>query len=159
MKTIDILTSIKVYDKPGELSPVEQLLIKKATEALRQAYAPYSNFHVGAAMLLENGKIVTGSNQENASFPIGLCAERVALAAKAAGEFAQEKIIAIAVSVENNKADSPASPCGMCRQALLESEVRQHAPIRVLLKGPADDVYVLDSVKQLLPLPFTSKNL
>lgn len=158
MNILEIKTELKVFEKPSELSKEEQALVKKAGEALQQAYAPYSNFHVGAAILLDDGKIVTGSNQENASFPIGLCAERVALANKAAN-FPKQKIKAIAVSVENKKADSPASPCGMCRQALLEAEIKQNSPIQILMKGPADEVYAVDSVKQLLPLPFSSRNL
>jgi len=158
MNILEIKTEVKVYGSAGELRKDEQALLHKAKESVGKAYAPYSNFHVGAALLLDDGQIVTGSNQENASFPLGLCAERVALANKAAN-FPQRKVLAIAVSVENDTADSPAAPCGMCRQALLESEMRQHTPIKVLLKGPADEVYAIDSVKQLLPLPFSSVNL
>jgi cytidine deaminase len=158
MNTIEIKTEVKVYGRLSELPPDEQRLVKAAGEAVKKAYAPYSEFYVGAAILSGEGTVSTGSNMENASFPIGLCAERIALANKFANHPA-ETIRAIAVSVENNKADSPASPCGMCRQALLEAEVRQKSPIRILLKGPSDEVYVIDSVKQLLPLPFSSKNL
>jgi cytidine deaminase len=158
MNIVEIKTEIKVYGKSEELGKEEQSLLKKAKDALQQAYAPYSKFHVGAALLLDDGKIVTGSNQENASFPLGLCAERVALANKAAN-YPNQKVKAIAVSVENKIADSPASPCGMCRQALLEGEMKQGTPIKVLLKGPLDEIYEIDSVKQLLPLAFSSKNL
>jgi len=158
MNIIEIKTEVKVFEKPSELPPEELELVQRAREALKTAYAPYSEFQVGAALLLDDGKIITGSNQENASFPLGLCAERVALANKAVN-FPKQKIKAIAVSIENNKAKSHASPCGMCRQALLESELKQNAPIRILLKGPSQEVYVIDSVKQLLPLPFSSVNL
>ncbi|HXH19817.1 MAG TPA: cytidine deaminase [Chitinophagales bacterium] len=158
MNLLEIKTEVKVYEKPSELPLEVQVLVKRAADALRHAYAPYSNFRVGAALLLDDGQIITGSNQENASFPLGLCAERVALANKAAN-FPKQKIKAIAVSVENKKAGSPASPCGMCRQALLEAELKQNSPIQILLKGPTDEVYVIDSVKQLLPLPFSSVNL
>ena len=158
MNTLEIQMVVKVFDKVSELSKEDQELVKKAGEAIQQAYAPYSNFKVGAGILLQDGKIVTGSNQENASFPVGLCAERVALASKAAN-YPKENIKAIAVSVENKIADSPASPCGMCRQALLEAELSQGHPIRLLMKGPSDEVYVIDSVKQLLPLHFSSRNL
>lgn len=158
MKHLEIKTEVKVYDSPAELTSEEQLLLQRAKEALQQAYAPYSNFHVGAALLLDDGTVVKGSNQENASFPLGLCAERVALANKAAN-FPQQKVKALAVSVENALARGPASPCGMCRQALLEGEVHQGSPIKIFLKGNACEVYEIDSVKQLLPLPFTSKNL
>ncbi len=158
MNILEIKTEVKVYDNAAELGKENQSLLNKAKEALQKAYAPYSKFQVGAALLLDDGTVVTGSNQENASFPLGLCAERIALANKAAN-FPNQKIKAIAVSVENAIADTPASPCGMCRQALLESEVHQSAPIKIFLKGPSDEVYAIDSIKQLLPLPFSSKNL
>lgn len=158
MNILEIKTEVKVYSAPSEMGSGEQALLKKAKEALQQAYAPYSKFHVGAALLLDDGTVVTGSNQENASFPLGLCAERVALASKAANH-PRQKVKALAVSVENNTAQSPAAPCGMCRQALLEGEMKQGTPIKVLLKGPSDEVYEIDSVKQLLPLPFSSGNL
>jgi cytidine deaminase len=158
MNTIEIKTELRMFEKPSELPVEEQQLLEKARAAVKTAYAPYSEFRVGAALLLDDGTIVTGSNQENASFPIGLCAERVALASKAAN-FPKQKIKAIAVSVENDKADSPASPCGMCRQALLESELKQNSHIKILMKGPAEEVYAVDSMKQMLPLPFTARNL
>ena len=158
MNIIEIRTEVKVYEKPSELPVNEQTLLKEATAAVQRAYAPYSEFFVGAAILTESGIIATGSNMENASFPIGLCAERIALANKFANH-PNEKIIAIAVSVENRKAGSPVSPCGMCRQALLEAENVQNAPIKILMKGPSDEVYVVNSVEQLLPLPFGSKDL
>lgn len=158
MNIIEITTEVKVFGKPSELSKEEQSLLEKAKEALQQAYAPYSKFRVGAALLLDDGKIITGSNQENASSPVGLCAERVALANKAAN-FPAQKIKAVAVSVEHERASSPASPCGMCRQALLEAETRQQSPVKLFMKGPSDEVYEIDSVKQLLPLPFSADNL
>jgi cytidine deaminase len=158
MNIIEITTEVKVFGKPSELSKEDQMLLAKAKDALQQAYAPYSNYRVGAALLLDDGKIITGSNQENASSPVGLCAERVALANKAAN-YQGQKITAVAVSVENERASSPASPCGMCRQALLEAEIRQRTPIKLFMKGPSDEVYVIDSVKQLLPLPFSADNL
>ncbi len=158
MNIIEITTEVKVFGNPSELSETEQKLLANAKQALQQAYAPYSNYRVGAALLLDDGKIITGSNQENASSPVGLCAERVALANKTVN-FPAQKITAIAVSVENERASSPASPCGMCRQALLEAETRQQSAIKLFMKGPADEVYAIDSVKQLLPLPFSADNL
>ncbi|MDZ4845893.1 MAG: cytidine deaminase [Chitinophagales bacterium] len=158
MNILEIKTEVKVYDNAAELGKDDQSLLIKAKEALQTAYAPYSKFHVGAALLLDDGTVVKGSNQENASFPLGLCAERVALANQAAN-FPNQKVKAIAVSVENAIADSIASPCGMCRQALLESEVKQNSAIKILLKGPSAEVYEIDSIKQLLPLAFSSKNL
>lgn len=158
MNILEIQTKIKIYDRPSDLNEQDQQLLAKAKEALQTAYAPYSNFSVGAALLLDDQTIVPGSNQENASFPVGLCAERAALAGKGVN-YPDQKILAIAVSVENDKAQSAGSPCGMCRQALFEQEKKQGASIRVLLKGPANEVYEFDSAEALLPLPFSSQNL
>ena len=158
MNILELETKVRIYENVEELDKQEQLLINEANKALEIAYAPYSKFKVGAALLLDNGEIDTGSNQENASFPIGLCAERVALANKAANH-PEQKIKAVAVSVDNGVAQSLASPCGMCRQALYEAESRQGSPIKILLKSPSGEVYVVDSVEALLPLPFSSKSL
>ncbi len=157
MNNLEIQTVVKVYAE-DELPADEREALQGSVDALAQAYAPYSNFRVGAALKLADGKIITGSNQENASFPLGLCAERVALASKSAIA-AQQKITAIAVSVDADNNESLVSPCGMCRQALLEAELRQNAPIKVIMAGPDNTVYVVDSVKQLLPLAFSSRNL
>lgn len=158
MNILELVAKVKVYENPDELEEQEQQLVNRAGDEVERAYAPYSGFKVGVAILLDNGEIDAGSNQENASFPIGLCAERVALANKTANHPAH-KIVAIAISVDNGLAQTPAAPCGMCRQALYEAESRQGSPIRIILKGPFNDVYVIDSVEALLPLPFSSKNL
>lgn len=132
-------------------------LINQAEQALLNSHAPYSNFHVGAALLLDDGTIIRGSNQENAAFPIGFCAERTALAARFA-QAPDRKIEALAIAVMN-KAGSilpPIAPCGMCRQALLEEEQRQDGSIRVYLSGNDDRVMVFESVSSLLPFQFNS---
>jgi len=137
------------------LSEETQELINAAELAILSSHAPYSNFHVGAALLLGDETIVTGSNQENASFPIGFCAERTALAAKISSA-PKETITAIAIATLNRdgKALPPIAPCGMCRQALLEEETRQGADIVIYLLGNKNEVMVLPSVKNLLPFRF-----
>src|SRR5690349_5285531 len=113
--------SFEVYDSIDELSADDQSLLIQARRATENAYAPYSNFHVGAAAKLSNGKIITGSNQENASFPVGICAERVLLAS-ASSLYPDTPIDTMAISYSSNamKSDHPISPCGMCRQSLQE---------------------------------------
>lgn len=150
----------KVYDSIEELPEDQQVLLKKAREVTAQAYAPYSNFQVGAIAKLDNGETVTGSNQENASFPVGLCAERVLLAS-ISSLFPRVAIDTIAVSYkgEGITSDHPISPCGMCRQALQETEFRVGHPIKLVLGGLEGPVYVIDSVSKLLPLAFTSEEL
>ena len=155
MKEKIISTKIEVlsYD---ELSAQDKDLIDKAKEATATAYTPYSKFHVGAALLLSNGEIVTGSNQENAAFPSGTCAERSAcFAAGAQYPGVAFRAIAIAsVGTDGQVPAEPTAPCGACRQALLEYETLAGANVEVLLAG-RDKVYVLPSVKSLLPLAFS----
>ena len=160
MKELKIETTFKIYATVHELNEEERSLMHRAAAVLPDAYAPYSKFHVGAAILLEDGKIITGTNQENASFPIGLCAERIALAA-VSSLHPDKKINAIAVTIKNfNKPTlTPVSPCGTCRQVLLEQEQRNEQPIKILLKGEGELIYELDSVSQLLPLSFGTKDL
>ena len=127
---IDVLESIK------DLSPLDQELLQKAREVTEQAYAPYSHFHVGAAARLANGEIIIGTNQENASYPIGLCAERVLLSA-ASSVYPKIPIEAIAISYHNldGESDHPVAPCGICRQSILEYQERLQQPIRLILGG------------------------
>lgn len=148
-----ITTKIQVYSIP-ELSGIEKKLILAAFSAAPKAYAPYSGFQVGAAVLLENGEIITGNNQENAAYPSGLCAERVALF-YANSLYPELKVttIAIAAQTQSGTTQSPVSPCGACRQVILESENRYEYPIRILMVG-ANAVYAVDSIKELLPLHF-----
>ncbi|MFN2437693.1 MAG: cytidine deaminase [Chitinophagaceae bacterium] len=150
----------KIYDNVDELPEQQQLLLKKAQQISEQAYAPYSNFHVGAAAILSNGEIVTGTNQENASYPVGLCAERVLLAS-ASSQFPNVPIETIAVSYksESQKNDHPVSPCGICRQSLQEFETRVNHPVQLILGGMTGEVYVIDSASKLLPLAFTNEEL
>lgn len=135
-------------------------LLRRAQEATADAYAPYSHFRVGAAARLTNGAIVTGSNQENASFPAGICAERTLLSA-AASLFPGVGVEELAISYfnENGPSDRPISPCGICRQSLQEAEQRTGQPIRLILGGKEGRVYIIPEAGQLLPLAFTSDEL
>lgn len=150
----------EVYDGIENLTEEDAWLLQEAREVTEQAYAPYSNFQVGAAARLMNGEIVAGSNQENASFPVGLCAERVLLAT-AASVFPKVPIHTMAISYHNNNGESnhPISPCGVCRQSLLEYEQRVNLPIRLILGGLEGKVYVIPQASMLLPLSFTSADL
>jgi cytidine deaminase len=149
-----------VYDSIDELPEEQRWLLSEAREVTAQAYAPYSNFQVGAVAKMANGEIVAGSNQENASFPVGLCAERVLLAS-AASLFPKIPIDTIAISYKSDhqKSDHPISPCGICRQSLQEFEGRVNHPVQLILGGMTGPVYVIDSASQLLPLAFTSEEL
>jgi cytidine deaminase len=160
MKKEEYSFSFEVYDTIDELNEHDAWLLNEAREVTQQAYAPYSHFRVGAIARLVNGEIVTGTNQENASFPVGLCAERVLLSA-AASLFAGVAIETIAISYknENGESDRPISPCGICRQTLLEYETRLDHPIRVILGGMEGKVYIIERASLLLPLSFTSQDL
>lgn len=150
-KTIE--TKITIYDF-NELDNSQQQLINKAKEQISKAYAPYSGFHVGAAVELENGEIFTGSNQENAAYPSGLCAERVAVFyANAQYPDVAIKKIAIAAYTNGEFLNEPITPCGACRQVLLETEMRFKRNISILLYGESK-VYELKNINQLLPLSF-----
>jgi len=129
--------------------------LAKAEEAAKGAYAPYSKFKVGAAVLLDNGKIITGSNQENASYPLGLCAERVALFA-ASAQNPGVKITGMAVT---SSSENPVSPCGACRQVMAEYETLHKNEMGILLKGASKKIIATSGVKNLLPLMFSGKDL
>lgn len=160
MGTIHHTFTYKSYDQLAELEAGDAALLKEARLATAMAYAPYSRFQVGAALSLEGGRIVRGGNQENASFPAGLCAERVALAAAVSG-FPGVVIEALAISYDNKKgsSDHPITPCGICRQSLLEYEGMQSRPIRLVLGGLAGRIWVLESAALLLPLSFSAEDL
>src|SRR6476660_8609938 len=149
-----------VYNSIDELPEDLRWLLNEAREITAQAYAPYSNFQVGAVAKLTNGEVVSGSNQENASFPVGLCAERVLLAT-ASSLFPKIPVRTMAVSYksENVKSDHPISPCGICRQTLQEYEERLDHPMQLILGGMTGHVYVIDTASRLLPLAFTSEEL
>jgi len=150
----------EVFNDISELAEKDAWLLTEARNITKEAYAPYSNFYVGAAAILENGEIVVGTNQENASYPVGICAERVLLGSVATLH-PNIPIESIAISYDGDdvKSDHPISPCGMCRQALQEFESRMKTPIRLILGGMEGKVYILKTASQLLPLAFTSEEL
>ena len=160
MKESKFEFNYRVYTSVDELPEVDAELLRKAREVTAQAYAPYSNFQVGAVARMNNGETVSGTNQENASFPVGLCAERVLLAS-ASTMFPRVPLEKMAISYksENVVSDHPISPCGMCRQALQEYETRTDHPVQLILGGMTGPVYVIDSASRLLPLAFTSEEL
>ncbi|MGL4412489.1 MAG: cytidine deaminase [Bacteroidales bacterium] len=158
MENLVIKTNIKVYNLE-ELSSEDRQLVDMAREATTRAYAPYSEFHVGAAALLENGEIITGNNQENAAYPSGLCAERVTLFwANSKYPDMPVKTIALAAFTNGEFTKECVAPCGACRQVMLETEDRGGEPMRILLSG-RDQVYEVDSIKDILPLYFEKSNL
>ena len=158
MKEIILECKVRLYDY-GELTATERQLIEAAKRATQTSYAPYSHFRVGAAVRLVDGSVITGSNQENAAYPSGLCAERTTLFyANAHCPDTAVEMLAIAAHNGTDFTDEPVSPCGACRQVILETERRFHHPIRLLLYGRAG-VYVVEGVHQLLPLSFTDEQL
>ncbi len=157
MKEITVETKINVLSK-NELSRIYTRLVDAAYSATNNSYAPYSHFHVGAAVLLENDVIITGSNQENAAYPSGLCAERVALFS-ANTQYPDVKVLAIAIAaVTNGKQVEMISPCGGCRQVMLEVEKRFKYPLRVLLCG-SQKIYMIENATSLLPISFDGSDL
>ena len=148
------------FSSAEELDVEDAELLSRAQAATADAYAPYSHFRVGAAARLANGAIITGSNQENGSFPAGICAERTLLSA-AASLFPGVGVEELAVSYfnENGPSDRPISPCGICRQSLREAEQRAGKPIRLVLGGQGGKIYIIPEAGQLLPLAFTGDEL
>ena len=159
MKTREIKIVVHEFENIGELSDDDQILLAEARRITGLAYAPYSGFHVGAAVLLANGQIITGNNQENAAYPSGLCAERVALF-YANANYPDSAVKAIAISAAKNGVlvNDTVKPCGSCRQVLAEAEVRYDTPIRVILDGQ-DSICVLKGIESLLPLSFSKRAL
>jgi cytidine deaminase len=160
MKKITITTDFDVFDTIQELPNDIQNLMQEAVAIRKKAYAPYSKFNVGAALLLDNGKIILGSNQENAAFPSGLCAERVAIF-QAGAIYPEAKILKMAISAasENSTTSAPIPPCGSCRQSIAEYEIKQNTPIEIYFMGEIGSIYKSDSLKNLLPLLFDKKFL
>jgi cytidine deaminase len=159
MHTHSFACDYTVYDSINELPLNTQLLIERAKEASLNAYAPYSNFHVGAAALLENNEIIIGSNQENAAYPSGLCAERVAVFA-ASTLYPGISIKSIAIVVRSQEiSDFTISPCGGCRQVLFEYENKQNQDIQLYMLGNSGKVLHSTNVKNLLPLVFDGKGV
>ncbi|MEG2100045.1 cytidine deaminase [Flavobacterium sp. FlaQc-28] len=160
MKEISITSSFTVYESIKEVSVEIQDLMTQAVEIRKKAYAPYSQFRVGAALLLDNGKIVLGSNQENAAYPSGLCAERVAIF-HAGSIYPEAKILKIAITAasDTNQTKAPIPPCGSCRQSIAEYEIKQDTPIEIYFMGEIGEVYKSASLKNLLPFMFDKKFL
>lgn len=160
MQQDKIVIDYTIFKGAEELSGPDRRLMEAAIAAREQAYAPYSGFRVGAAILLDNDEIVIGNNQENASYPSGLCAERVAVY-QAGARFPGVGMMAIAISAasERIKVDRPAAPCGNCRQAIAEYEQRQAKGIRVIMASATGDGFICHSIGDLLPFAFGRSNL
>ncbi len=160
MKEVKIESTLYIYDTLDELPNDVVSLMNKAIEARERAYAPYSNFHVGAALLLDNSKIITGNNQENASYPSGLCAERTAIF-YAGSKYPNAKVLRMAISAgsKNSQTTSPIPPCGSCRQAIAEYEIKQETPIEIYFMGEIGKIAKSNSLANLLPLVFDKKVL
>ncbi len=160
MKEISIRSTFTIFDSVSELPTAVFSLMEQAVEIRKKAYAPYSHFRVGVAILLDNDKIVLGSNQENAAYPSGLCAERVAIFS-AGALYPEAKIIkmAITATADHNPTLTPIPPCGACRQSISEYEIKQEQPIEIYFMGESGSIYKSDSLKNLLPLMFDKKLL
>jgi cytidine deaminase len=160
MKQTSIHISVQIFPDFKSLETADASLLEAARSALDHAYAPYSGFKVGAAARLTNGRIITGSNQENASFPAGICAERVTLStASAAFPGIAVATLALTYLNESGSANHPISPCGICRQTLAEYEQRFGQPIRLILGGKSGEIFILNRATDLLPLAFSSREL
>lgn len=160
MQKDEIRFGFEVYESSKDLTSADQALIDAARKVTEKAYAPYSNFLVGAVAKLNTGETISGTNQENASYPVGICAERVLLAS-AAMLHANIPIETMAIAYHNlhGESDHPVSPCGMCRQYLSEYETRMKQPIRLILSGMNGKVIVVEKAGQLLPLSFGGEDL
>ena len=160
MKKIEIATAAILFNDISELDFEDKMLMDKAIEARANAYAPYSKFSVGAALLLENGEIVDGNNQESAAYPSGMCAERVAIW-KASATFPNIGILKLAIAAKSatNLVDKPVGPCGACRQTLSEYEFKQKKTFEILFMGEVGEVIKVPSLKSLLPFSFDNSYL
>ncbi len=155
MKDVKIETTLSVYDDISDLPETVVQLMSEAISVRKKAYAPYSKFLVGAALMLDNGKIITGNNQENASYPSGLCAERTAIF-YAGSQYPEAKITMMALTAggQNQETITPIPPCGACRQSISEYEVKQEQPIEIYFMGTSGKVVKSNSLANLLPLGF-----
>ena len=156
----EIIIKYEEFEDGEKLDKNDSLLVEKAEDAIVGSYAPYSEFHVGAALMLENGDVIMGSNQENAAYPSGLCAERVALF-YAKSQYPNEIItsIAIAAKADNFINNEIITPCGSCRQVMAETEKRQKSKIRIIMKGNMAGTRIVNGVENLLPMMFHEVNL
>ncbi|MFM2135398.1 MAG: cytidine deaminase [Bacteroidota bacterium] len=159
-RKIELKSVFTAFDKVEELNETDRDLVAAARKAAADAYAPYSEFQVGAVLRLEDGTLIHGNNQENASYSLGLCAERVALFAAGANH-PGKKIVAMAITAHspNFEINRPIAPCGACRQAIAEYEHRYRQPIRLILTGEKGEILVAESIEGLLPLQFTADDL
>ena len=160
MKKIKHIIEIEDYQSFDELNSTDRKLLDKAQLACKSAYAPYSQFRVGAAVLLKTGEIVTGNNQENAAYPSGLCAERVAMY-YASANYPNVPMLAIAIAVASDKVEftKPLAPCGSCRQVMAEYEHLYKLKMRVILSEPGGRVQIINGISDLLPLTFNAADL
>lgn len=160
MRVVKKQLEFSEYDNIEELASHDQALLNDAIKIAHTAYAPYSNFKVGAAILLKNGEIVIGNNQENIAYPSGLCAERVAIF-HAGATHPNEPISTIAIYAESETmpVDTPITPCGACRQVIMEYRQKQSTPIRVILKPQKGKIWIFECVTDLLPFAFDLKGL
>lgn len=160
MKKLVINTEFSVFEDADQLSESLRELLKKAHQAIVDSYSPYSNFKVGAAVLLDSGEIILGSNQENAAYSVCLCAERVALAS-VSSNYPDASVLAIAVTAKSQRItlDKPISPCGTCRQYICEVESKNQQTIQVIMQGETGPIYYVESARDLLPLSFDASFL
>ena len=160
MKEITITTQFKVFDSTTDLPFDVQNLMDQAAAVRKTAYAPYSKFRVGAALILDNGQVILGSNQENAAYPSGLCAERVAIF-YAGAKYPEAKVLKMAITAasDTNETTTPIPPCGSCRQSIAEYEIKQDTPIEIYFMGEIGTIYKSESLKNLLPFMFVKKFL
>lgn len=160
MQEINHTITATVYDNLAQLSDEDVHLMNHAIEARKMAYAPYSKFNVGTAILLDNNDIITGNNQENAAYPSGMCAERVAIW-KAGSQYPKMLVKKIAITAASSitKVDKPVGPCGACRQTLSEYEINQKQPIEIIFMGETGSIIKTTSLLSLLPFSFDSSYL
>lgn len=160
MKKERFISDYVVYDDERELGTMDAELLRHAHEAAKNSYAPYSKFHVGAAVRLSNGVIVKGNNVENAAYPSGLCAERVALfSAQAQYPDVPVEAIALTAVSEHSEVNEPIPPCGACRQVMVETEQRSKQPMRIICQGDHGPIMVFDGIETLMPFIFVDKFL
>lgn len=159
-KIFEHTVKLETYSSVDELEEKDRVLVEAATAASLDAYAPYSQFYVGAALRLKNGEIIKGSNQENVAYPSGLCAERVAIYYAGATYPNQEiETLAVTAKTDNFEIKSPITPCGSCRQAIAEYEIKQQKPIRIIMSVTNGEVYICEGIKMLLPFMFNEQEL
>lgn len=160
MKKAELKISFEEYADRSELNTEDHSLLMSAIESVDKAYAPYSQYYVGAALKLKNGEVIQGNNQENVAYPSGLCAERVAIF-YASSKYPEMEVesIAITAKARNFKIKEVVAPCGACRQVLAEYEMKQDKPIRIILQGDGGKVIIFKSIEDILPLMFHAEEL